>query len=245
MKKPQVLILTGDGINCENETALAFSQAGGEPLITHINDLLKTPGLLGDSQILALPGGFSFGDDLGSGQILALKIKHGLNDQIRNFLDKKKPILGICNGFQALMKLGLLPLPEFEKQGALVENSQGHFLDKWVDCNISTNNNIWLRDLSALSMPIRHGEGNLKLSSKTQEVLKNNPSLAPLRYRYDVNGSFEQIAGLSDPAGLIFGLMPHPEAALYELNKSLTKKQRPFEIAGPMKIFRNAVEYCL
>ena len=111
MKKVPVLILTGDGINCERETARAFSLVGADPVIVHVNDLLENPRRLHEFEAAAFPGGFSFGDDLGSGQVLALKVSLLLGDELRGFLEAKKPVIGICNGFQALTKLGLLPEP--------------------------------------------------------------------------------------------------------------------------------------
>ena len=125
------LILTGDGINCERETAKAFINAGAEAEIIHVNDLLENPSALKNYSGMAIPGGFSFGDELGSGQVLALKIKHGLKEASDEFVADKKPIIGICNGFQVLVKLGLLPFPLEDRVMALAANESGHFINRW------------------------------------------------------------------------------------------------------------------
>jgi phosphoribosylformylglycinamidine synthase len=131
-----VLVLTGDGINCETETALAFNEHGVKSTIVHIQDLINNPSMLLTSHILALPGGFSFGDEIGSGQILALKLKYSLGDELKKFIEEGKLVIGICNGFQALVRLGLLPKPFTQRVMTLTHNRQGHFIDRWVDLNI-------------------------------------------------------------------------------------------------------------
>jgi len=250
--KPRVLVLCGDGINCERETARAFSLAGANPKILHINDLLEKTSLLEEFHALALPGGFSFGDDLGSGQILALKLEAVLGNELRDFVEKKKPIIGICNGFQALTKLGLLPEPFAPRTMALAHNSSGHFIDRWVELESEEKSVcIWTKSLSlepSFMLPIRHGEGRIVFSHSEEEVIHRKLSLQgqiPLRYKEEVNGSYARIAGVCDPTGLIFGLMPHPEAATSLLQAPFSgRKESPKDEPGiGLRFFENCVSY--
>ena len=250
--KPQVLVLTGDGINCERETARAFSLAGAEPQIIHVNDLLAAPKKLQSAQALALPGGFSFGDDLGSGQVLALKLSSVLGEELKNFISQKKPVIGICNGFQALTKLGLLPEPFAPRTMALARNSSGNFMDRWVTLEAEEKSPcIWTKGLSLETewqLPIRHGEGRIVFLAGEEESIHRKLSLAgqiALRYKDDVNGSYARIAGVCDPSGLVFGLMPHPEAAI-----SLLQHPRASAMTGKknapglgLQFFKNCVHY--
>lgn len=247
----RVLVVTGDGINCERETAFAFARAGAEPEILHINELLANPARLGDFQCLALPGGFSFGDDLGSGQILALKLRLALGDHLQRFVERGNPVLGICNGFQALAKLGLLPTPFEPRKMAIGTNVGGAFQDRWVELEVDERSPcIWTQGLESaaeLTMPIRHGEGRITFLSGEAEIIHNELTRAgqiPLRYREDVNGSYGRIAGVCDPKGLVFGLMPHPEAAIIGLQhpRSVSLPSRDAALPGA-KIFQNCVRY--
>lgn len=219
MNKAMFLVLAGDGINCERESARAIENAGGKALIVHINDLIENPGMLKNHQGLIIPGGFSFGDELGSGLILATKIKHQLSDHFLEFVEKKHPILGICNGFQVLTKLGLLPFP-FEARGAaLAHNTSGHFKNLWAQMTVNeTTACKWLQGLNGqkLNLPVRHGEGRLLFADSEVEARVMELSLAALTYDEDINGSTKQIAGLTDPSGMILGMMPHPEAFIFQ-----------------------------
>lgn len=248
--KVKALILTGDGINCENETALAFSEHGCETKIMHVQDLIDQPGLLNQYQILALPGGFSFGDEIGSGQILALKLKYSLGVALTEFINNKKLIIGICNGFQVLVRLGLLPKPFTERQMTLTHNRQGHFINKWVNLTVPKSNCIWTRGLQGqeIALPIRHGEGKITFAGdqatqhNTFSTLASQGQIA-LSYTEDVNGSYQQIAGVTDPTGCILGLMPHPEAATshWLLPDGTEKKSGQ---AFGQQFFINAIKHC-
>lgn len=245
----KILVLTGDGINCERETARAFALAGADPKIVHINDLLENPKSIHDYQAAAFPGGFSFGDDLGSGQVLALKLSLVLGDELRAFVDAEKPVIGICNGFQALTKLGLLPEPFGARSMALARNAGGHFIDRWVELEPEKASVcIWTRGFSgAFPLPIRHGEGRIAFSKGEEESIHRTLSQKGqivLRYRDDVNGSYGRIAGVCDPKGLVFGLMPHPEAAVSLLQHPQSSRLADRTAEGPgLRFFRNCVAY--
>ena len=243
----KAIVITGDGLNCERETARALKMAGAAADIFHINELIKSPNVLSNYQIMAIPGGFSFGDEISSGQILALKIKHGLSEAIDQFVKDKKLIIGICNGFQTLAKLGLLPAPNDKRSMTLHYNDQKSFIDKWVELNIPKSNCIWTENLSdKIDLPVRHGEGKVVFAgdegqqSETFKHLQNNGQIA-LYYTENINGSYEKIAGICDPTGRIFGLMPHPEAAVDKILRPTGKKQTGIDIG--QLIFNNGVKY--
>lgn len=238
--RPRFLVLWGDGINCERETARAIELAGGAAECVHVAALLRQPERLAAFQALVLPGGFSFGDHLGSGQVLALQLRQRLGPRLQDFA-RQRPVLGICNGFQTLVRLGLLPDADFQRRCALVANASGHFVNRWVPLRVHAHSPcIWTRGLpERIALPARHGEGRLiaREPGLLQRLLARGQ--APLTYLEDINGSTLQIAGLCDASGLVFGLMPHPEAALFGW-------QSPLE--GPalgLQFFRNATEYLL
>ncbi|MDH5580993.1 MAG: phosphoribosylformylglycinamidine synthase subunit PurQ [Bdellovibrionales bacterium] len=241
------LVLTGDGINCERETAQAFINAGAEAEIVHVNDLLDNPESLYNYSGMAIPGGFSFGDELGSGQVLALKIKHGLKEAFDNFVSEKKPILGICNGFQVLVKLGLLPFPQAQRVMALAPNQGGYFTNRWS--TLKTNREsvcVWTKGLeNEFELPVRHGEGRVVFKIGEEERIFNelvNNGQIPFTYKENFNGSYQAIAGVCDSTGLILGMMPHPEAYVFEATAK-NKKENPFAKAPGQKLFDNIVEY--
>jgi phosphoribosylformylglycinamidine synthase I len=244
----KVLVLTGDGINCERDTARAFTLAGADPKIVHCNDLLENPKALHEYRAIAFPGGFSFGDDLGSGQVLALKVSLILGDELKRFVEDKKPVIGICNGFQALTKLGLLPDPFAPRSMALAKNSHGHFMNRWAELEVEKNTVcLWTKGLTAFPLPIRHGEGRVVFTRGEEEMIHRRLSQAGqivLRYHDDVNGSYGRIAGVCDSTGLVFGLMPHPEAAISNLQhpQSTRLENRAGEGVG-LQFFRNCVNH--
>ena len=219
MSTPSFLVMAGDGINCERETAHALRLAGADATIAHVNDILAAPTVLDRHDGLALPGGFSFGDELGSGRLLALKLKHQLAEALDRLVARKCPIIGICNGFQVLLQLGLLPTPREAQLATLTRNEGGHFIDRWVGLAVEPNTAChWTRALDTartIELPIRHGEGRVVFAVDRAEMIATSLADAGqvvLRYTQPVNGSHGDIAGLCDPSGLIFGLMPHPEA---------------------------------
>ena len=262
--QPAAAVLTGYGINCEEETATAFQLAGADPTIVHINDFIDGRVKLSDFQILAIPGGFSFGDDTGSGNALAQKMKHQWWHELRQFITDDHLVIGICNGFQVLTNLGLLPALGGEygqRQVALIHNDNATYTDRWVDLDI-TSNSPWLTGITQLSLPIAHGEGKFYADAKILEQLQSQHLIAA-RYttgeicRYqslapNPNGSLADVAALTDVSGRILGIMPHPERALNFTNLPhwpyLKEKYQRAGIelptTGPgLKIFQNAVNY--
>lgn len=200
-----VLVLMGDGINSENELALAFSRQGATVTKMHVNDLLSNPEQLMNYKLLAIPGGFSFGDEIRSGKILAEKMRGTLGEVLKKFRNNDGRIIGICNGFQVLAQLGLFD--DGDRSFTLAENDHGTFMDKWTKLTITNNNSPWFKNLSGdIFLPVRHKEGRIIAKGELNPVL---------RYENDINGSFDKIAGLTDKTGKVFGLMPHPEVACH------------------------------
>ncbi len=236
---PNALIITGDGINCEEETAFALSQAGAQCQILHINQLIAHPGQLSDAQILALPGGFSFGDEVSSGKILALKLQQQLGELLQTFISEDKLVIGICNGFQALVKLGILPRSDAKtQQVTLTHNRQKRFINRWVTVQANPDT-LFFKGLSEFMLPIRHGEGRLIVPEDTPIAAHIG-----LTYTDDVNGSHQQIAGLINERGNVLGLMPHPEAFVrwtqHPAWTSMTPEERQSTPPG-LQIFQNMV----
>ena len=210
----KALVITGDGINCEQETAHAFKMARFHPEIRHLNDLISEKMSLDDLSknysVLAIPGGFSFGDDLSSGKVLALKIQHKLGWDLTTYASRGGLVIGICNGFQVLIRLGL-----FGKDVSITHNVQGKFVNAWTKVTPLGNKCVWLKGLGTLDLPIRHGEGRIIIASaRRSETLDKMDRLGMicLKYEGNPNGSEERLAGICDSSGRIFGLMPHPEA---------------------------------
>ena len=222
--KPQVCILRTDGTNCDRETARAFELAGATPVMVHVNQLHSGQTKLRDYQILALPGGFSNGDDVASGQILANELMSLLADQMQSFALEQKPIIGICNGFQVLVRTGLLPFGQLGQIcSTLAGNTSGRFEHRWVEMTVAPHPGcVFLPEGSrpTIQLPVAHGEGRfIALPQVLDEIERQN--LVILRYASygfstqefpaNPNGSLNAIAGICDPTGRIVGLMPHPE----------------------------------
>ena len=226
MATARALVLHGDGINCQAETSFALGLAGFSVTNAHVFDLLENPEQLKTVQMLAFPGGFSFGDEIASGKVLAVKMRHRMQSILQDYIDHGRLLLGICNGFQVLVQLGLLPNSgENEKRlVSLTKNDHGKFMNRWAQLDVSHSaaSNTYFADLKTMELPVRHGEGNLQLESLTpgsqlevetqiaaQAVVK---TAGALRYAQDINGSFDKIAALTNKTGTVLGLMPHPEA---------------------------------
>jgi len=262
------LVLYGYGLNCDYETQFALNQAGAEAVRVHTNDLLARPAMVWDYHLLAVPGGFSWGDDLGAGVILALRLKLALGEALQEFVQAGRLVIGICNGFQVLVNLGLLPnLPgrEGERLVALIPNDCGNFRDAWVHLKVESQSScVFTQGLNHLEFPIRHGEGKFfappdileELHERGQIVLRYAlPSGEPAggRFPENPNGSLLDIAGLCDPTGRVLGLMPHPEAAITATqhpdwtHDKETYRRRGEPYPDPptsgLTVFQNAVRY--
>jgi len=216
MTRPSAVVLSGDGINCDAESNYALQLAGFAPEVVHVTNLLGAPEKLAQAKLLVLPGGFSYGDEIASGKVLAIKLKDRLQDALFNYVDKGNVVLGICNGFQVLVQLGLLPNSQRqgERMVSLLRNSHQKFVNQWVKLKVE-GSNPFFTGLHEIELPIRHGEGRVTLKPGAEddpEAVKKITSCAPLRYAEDVNGSFDKIAALANQSGNVLGLMPHPEA---------------------------------
>ena len=253
MTKPKVIILSGYGLNCEDETKYAFELAGAQGKIVHINDLIKNKNLLNDFQIMAIPGGFAYGDDTGSGNAYGLKLKNHLWENILKFIKKDHLAIGICNGFQILVNLGLLPAIDKkygERQVALLPNDSTRYTASWVDLKI-VNGTPWLSGIAEISLPIAHGEGKFFASSKVLKQL-NKKNLVAAKYIINPTGTLENIAAITDESKRIFGLMPHPERAMFftqlpnwpYLKEKYLREGKKVPKFGPgLQIFKNGVNY--
>lgn len=246
--KPKTLILRTAGTNCDRETAHAFELAGAETESIHLNRLLENPKLMQDYQLAAIPGGFSYGDDIAAGKILANQIVHHLRDAFAEFLRAGKPIIGICNGFQVLVKTDLLPGSMAGKTGqtaTLTHNDSGRFIDRWVSLEPRGKKCIWTANLHPLDLPIAHGEGKfVPANDSIRRALWDNDQVALIYGGENPNGSIDAIAGVCDSTGLVFGLMPHPERYVSPLQHPAwtSQNQLPEEGAG-LQVFRNAVQH--
>jgi phosphoribosylformylglycinamidine synthase len=223
----RVCVLTGFGLNCDHETAYAFELAGAAARRVHINSLIDGSENLDRFQMLVFIGGFSWGDDHGAGVIQAVRMKTNIGEQIRSFVARGNLVLGICNGFQTLVNLGLLPGFDGDYQTrsvAVTYNDCGRFRDDWVHLKVNAESPcVFTRGLQRLELPIRHGEGKFfaentvidRLVSGGQVVVQYalaDGGPADGRFPFNPNGSLEDIAGICDSTGRVFGLMPHPEA---------------------------------
>jgi phosphoribosylformylglycinamidine synthase len=258
----RALVLTGFGLNCDHETAYALELAGASAVRGHINALIEGEVDLADYQILAFGGGFSWGDDHGAGVIQAVRLRTNLGQQLLDFVAADKLVIGICNGFQTLVNLGLLPALAGDYQArtvALTYNDCGNFRDQWVHLQVDgASPCVFTKGMTRLELPVRHGEGKFWAPQETLDRLAANHQIV-LRYAHpegqpaqgafpaNPNGSLMDIAGICDPSGRIFGLMPHPEAYNHWTNHpdwSLAKARgasAPRELTPGLQIFRNAV----
>jgi phosphoribosylformylglycinamidine synthase len=270
--KIRSLVITGYGINCEYETAYASRLAGAEADIVHINDVIDGMYDPGDYQILNFPGGWSYGDDLGSGKAFANKLlyartpKGPLMDQVLRFIDEGKLVIGICNGFQILVKMGLLPAfdKNYSQQTATLFFNDHGFRDSWVHLKINPGSKcVFTKGMETLDAPIRHGEGKfIPGSRQIMDRLWRNGQVvmqyadrfyAPtMQFPANPNGSVDSVAGICDETGRVFGLMPHPEAFNHITNhphytrmrEESKRKNVPLKEDGDgIQIWRNAVEY--
>lgn len=251
--KPMVCVLRTDGTNCDEETAYAFEKAGGHAVRVHVNQLRDGEAHLGDYQILVIPGGFSYGDDVASGKILAIELISYLRNELEEFVSRGKLVLGICNGFQVLVRTGLLPFRATGRMPAsLVTNDSGHFECRWITMVVEVSPCVFTRELEGeLSLPVAHGEGKFYASTETLAALEaqglitvrySEDGKATLRYPANPNGSVNGIAGICDPTGRIFGLMPHPERFVELTQYPNWRRQKNVKPNG-LPIFESAIQH--
>ncbi len=249
----KALVLTGYGINCEEETKNSIEKVGASAEIIHMNELFERKKSLNDYNFLVFPGGFAHGDDLGSGKVIANKFKFKLKDELLDFINRGNLVLGICNGFQALVKLGILPIPDFLQRVTLTINTSNKYEDRWVWLKANQASPcIFTNGLTYLTLPVRHGEGRFipenddelnYITSKNLHVFQYVDSKGQLAgYPWNPNGSVINIAGVCDESGRIFGMMPHPEAFREIFNCPYWKDGVVKEAQG-LRIFKNAVDY--
>jgi phosphoribosylformylglycinamidine (FGAM) synthase-like amidotransferase family enzyme len=242
MKKKSVLVLSGDGMNCERESARAFTDAGADAQILHVNEFLQNPKVLFDHQVFCIPGGFSFGDELRSGKILAEKMRTLVADVFREYTAKGGLTIGICNGFQVLIQLGAFSAVDEERTATLAVNDHQTFKDRWVEVKVTdeARESPWFsRVLGSLHLPVRHKEGRIVLKQGSDPKSLR----IPLVYSEAINGSYEKAAALLDPTGRILGLMPHPEAATHAFLNPLpqTIQQKEKNAEAVKKLFEGAL----
>jgi len=246
--KPKTLVLRAAGTNCDGETAFAFELAGSTVEKVHLNAILEKPAILDDYQILAFPGGFSYGDDIAAGKVLAKQITARLGDTLRRFIESGKPVIGVCNGFQVLVKTDLLPGPLAGQTGqtaTLAHNDSGRFVCRWTKVRAAGDKCIWTRGIGEIELPIAHGEGKLvPASEQARQELHQNGQIALEYVGENPNGSTDAIAGVCDSTGLVFGLMPHPERHVSPLQHPAWASRGQTEGDGQgLAIFRNAVKH--
>ncbi len=252
--KPPVCIIRTEGTNCDQETAWAFQKCGADPQLVHINQLRNGQKNLEDYAALVIPGGFSYGDDVHSGKILAVEMTSFLKDALQNFVASKKPILGICNGFQVLVRTGLLPYTEIGHiTSTLMANDSGRFECRWIRMRVS-GNSIFTQGIEGeiVNYQVAHGEGKFFAPDTTLQHIEDKDQVVfryvdqgdkpTQQYPANPNGSLNAIAGIADPSGLVLGLMPHPERFVevsQHPNWRRGLKREPDGIA----VFQNAVRY--
>ncbi len=251
--KPKVIIIRAAGTNCDVETQYAFELAGANAELVYIDEIKQKT--LTDYQIIALPGGFTYGDDIAAGKILANEIKYKYRDKFMKFLEKENLIIGICNGFQVLVKCGILPgLDGFfeEQKVSLVANNSERFEDRWVYLKVAGERSIFTKNSKdIITLPVAHTEG--KFVAKDDAVLEKIKGLTVFRYvnehgedapyPHNPNGSTWGIAGIADKTGRILGLMPHPERHVSYIQHPNHQKQEENGAGDGLYIFKNAVNY--
>lgn len=257
MASPRVLILRAPGVNCDEETAHAFQLAGATTESIHIQSLLENPAQADSFQVFCLPGGFSYGDDISAGRILGNQLRLLLADTLRKFREQDKLVLGICNGFQVLMKTGLLDVEDEQgPMATLAHNDCGRYEARWVSTAVDASRSVFLKGIDCAELPVAHAEG--KFMVRDAETLQSLESAGRLALKY-VNGSTEtgsnvaypanpngadgNVAGICDSTGRVLGLMPHPERYVdITQHPQWTRQTNRPEPAG-LKLFQNAVAY--
>jgi phosphoribosylformylglycinamidine synthase I len=254
MIPPRILILRAPGANCDGETQFACERAGGRVERLHVNRLRERPALLHEFQILVVPGGFTYGDDVAAGKVLAVQLAHFLADELRRFRDAGKLILGICNGFQAILKAGLmLPPDDGGPVATLTHNASGRFEDRWITVQARAGQCPFLQGCERLLLPVAHGEGNFRC--REQSILQGLEQAGQVVLRYvdaegrggaypaNPNGSQGDVAGVCDSTGRVLGLMPHPERHILPTHHPRWTRLGLAAEGDGLPLFRNAVRF--
>jgi phosphoribosylformylglycinamidine synthase len=249
----KVLILKAPGTNRDFDVQAAIERAGGVGEILPLSELRGAPKKMRDYGVLVVPGGFSYGDALGAGRLFALDLSHFFEDEVRRFVEEGRPVLGICNGFQALLKAGILPGEKFgAHRFTLAHNARGNFECRWVRLLISPSNSIWTRGIERIFCPVAHGEGRFTAAAAEGPALLWGSGCVALQYadgsgapaegRYpeNPNGSILDIAGICNPEGNVLGLMPHPENAVFGW-QAFSLPGRADD--GALRLFENGLRY--
>ena len=252
MTMVKTLILRAPGTNCDMESAFAFERAGAQVDLIHVNELIRRQDLISSYQIMVIPGGFTYGDDISAGRILANELRLKLRDEIQKFIDDGRLILGICNGFQVLVKAGLLPRSTGENSQSLTiaGNDSGKFECRWVYLRANrTSPCIFTRGISLMYLPVAHGEGKVVIESGALEELNvalyYSDETGDIRtgYPHNPNGAMNNIAGICDATGRIFALMPHPERFIRWTQHPRWTRDPRQDYGDGFRIFLNAVEW--
>ena len=273
MAQPRILILRAPGTNCDEETAHAFALAGGVAERWHVNRVLESPRRLAEFQVLCIPGGFSYGDDIAAGRILGNQIQHHLADALEDFRAAGKLILGICNGFQVLLKTRLLAACDDRGPSAtLTLNDSGRFEARWVRLGVEPGNCVFLQGIKEMELPVAHAEG--KFVTRDENVLRQMEETGQLVLRYrsgadhprrmvptprlagakpqaavpypdNPNGAMGDVAGICDATGRVLGLMPHPERFVDPTQHPRWTRGPAREVGDGLSVFQNAVRYFL
>ncbi|MFC2048138.1 phosphoribosylformylglycinamidine synthase I [Chloroflexota bacterium] len=252
MSKVRTLIIRAPGTNCDKETMFGFQQAGSEVALVHVNQLIRREERLSDYQIMVVPGGFTYGDDIAAGKVLANELRLKLGEEVVRFIEEGKLILGICNGFQVLVKAGFLPevTEDGSPQLTLAANDSGKFECRWVFLGVNKESPcVFTRGMDNLYLPVAHGEG--KVVTLDDTLSGSNIALyytdehgnTSVGYPYNPNGSVRNIAGICDNSGRIFGLMPHPERHIRGNQHPQWTRLGVREYGDGFKVFQNAVEW--
>jgi phosphoribosylformylglycinamidine synthase len=254
-KAVKVVVLRTAGTNCDVETAYAFEKVGAEAERVHVNQLARSGGRgLDRFHILALPGGFSYGDDIASGKVLANEIRYRMEDEVRRFVADGKLIIGICNGFQVLVKAGLLPRLRGDKvEATLTVNDRALFEARWVHLRVEDSPCVFVKAGDSLYLPVAHGEGKFIAEKDVLDEIERKKLVvaryvgpdggANPGYPWNPNGSLADIAGICDPTGRIFGLMPHPERHVEPTQHPRWTREGAKSEGDGVKVFRNAVDF--
>lgn len=255
MTKPRVCVIRTDGINCDEETFYAFEKAGAECRRVHVNQLRSGNEKLASYQIFALPGGFSYGDDVHSGKILAVELTSFLKDQLAEFVEAGKLVIGICNGFQVLVRTGLLPDRNLGEIKTTLMANDSHYECRWVNLLVERSHCVFTRGMEGtiMNVQVAHGEGKFYTDPATLQEIENRGQVVfryagtdgkpTVRYPANPNGSSNAIAGICDSTGRIMGLMPHPERYVEKTQHPNWRRMPDNTIPHGMAVFKNAVDY--